>query len=54
MPERGLVGDIGATNSRLALVEPDGSFAQIRVFASEEFASLADMNVAYYSSKARA
>lgn len=54
MPERGLVGDIGATNSRLALVEPDGSFAQIRVFASDEFSSLADMIEAYFSSKARA
>ena len=51
---RGLIGDIGATNSRLALVEPDGSFAQIRVFPTEEFSGLGDMIEAYFASKARA
>jgi glucokinase len=51
---RGLIGDIGATNSRLALVEPDGSFAQIRVFPTEEFAGLGDIIEAYFASKARA
>jgi glucokinase len=51
---RGLIGDIGATNSRLALVEPDGSFAQIRVFPTEEFAGLGDVIEAYFASKARA
>ncbi len=50
----GLVGDIGATNSRLALVEPDGSLSQIRVFACDEYAGLAEMIEAYFSSKARA
>lgn len=50
----GLIGDIGATNSRLALVEPGGAIEQIRVFASEEFASLGDMIEAYFASKARA
>ena len=54
MTEIGLVGDIGATNSRLALVEPDGSFSQIRVFACDEFAGLAEMIEAYFSSNARA
>ena len=54
MGEWGLVGDIGATNSRLALVGPDGSFSQIRVFACDEFAGLAEMIEAYFSSKARA
>ncbi len=54
MGEWGLVGDIGATNSRLALVEPNGSFSQIRVFACDEFAGLAEMIEAYFSSKARA
>ena len=49
----GLVGDIGATNSRLALVEPDGSFSQIRVFAADEFAGLAEIIETYFSSKAR-
>jgi len=53
MGEWGLVGDIGATNSRLALVEPDGSFSQIRVFACDEFAGLAEMIETYFSSKAR-
>jgi glucokinase len=54
MGEWGLVGDIGATNSRLALVEPDGSLTQIRVFATDEFAGLAEMIEAYFASKARA
>ena len=54
MVERGLIGDIGATNSRLALVEADGSLAQIRVLATDEFAGLAEMIEAYFSSKARA
>jgi glucokinase len=53
MGEWGLVGDIGATNSRLALVGPDGSFSQIRVFACDEFAGLAEMIETYFSSKAR-
>lgn len=50
---RGLIGDIGATNSRLALVGPDGSFSQIRVFATDEFSGLGDMIEAYFASKAR-
>src|SRR5882672_4490973 len=50
----GLIGDIGATNARLALVEPGGAIAQIRVFASDEFAGLGDMIEAYFASKARA
>jgi glucokinase len=53
MGEWGLVGDVGATNSRLALVEPDGTFSQIRVFACDEYAGLAEMIEAYFSSKAR-
>lgn len=52
--ERALVGDIGATNSRLALVEPDGSLAQVRVLASDEFSDFGDMLEAYFASKARA
>lgn len=50
---RALVGDIGATNSRLALVEPDGSFSQIRVYATDSFAGPGEMIEAYFSSKAR-
>ncbi|MBX6329257.1 MAG: glucokinase [Pseudolabrys sp.] len=50
----GLIGDIGATNSRLALVAPGGSIEQIRVFASDEFASLGDMIQTYFESPARA
>jgi glucokinase len=53
MGEWGLVGDVGATNSRLALVEPDGTFSQIHVFACDEYAGLAEMIEAYFSSKAR-
>src|SRR5262249_13675099 len=49
----GLIGDIGATNSRLALVEPGGAIEQIRVFASDEFAGLEDMIASYFASKAR-
>ncbi len=50
----GLIGDIGATNSRLALVEPGGGVEQVRVFASDEFASLGEMIEAYFASPARA
>ena len=38
----GLIADIGATNTRLAMVEPDGAITRVRVFASEDFVSLAD------------
>jgi glucokinase len=50
----GLIGDIGATNARLALVAPGGAIEQTRVFASDEFAGLGDMLEAYFASPARA
>jgi glucokinase len=43
----GLIADIGATNTRLAMVEPDGAITRVRVFATEDFASLADAIEAY-------
>jgi glucokinase len=51
MGERGLVGDIGATNSRLALVEPDGTISRIRVFATDEFAGLGEMIETYLAAE---
>jgi len=53
-PPIGLIGDIGATNARLALLMPGGAIEQIRVFASDEFAGVAEMIDAYFASKARA
>ena len=50
---RALVGDIGATNGRLALVEPGGSLSQIRVYPTSDFAGPGEMIEAYFSSKAR-
>jgi glucokinase len=49
----GLIGDIGATNARLALVAPGGAIEQIRVFASDEFAGVGEMIEAYLASPAR-
>jgi glucokinase len=43
----GLVGDIGATNARFALVQPDGKVTARRVYALSEYASLADAIDAY-------
>jgi glucokinase len=43
----GLVGDIGATNARFALVEPDGTTSPARVYALSDYPSLADAIDAY-------
>ncbi len=51
MREWGLVGDIGATNSRLALVDPDGTISRIRVFATDEFPGLGEMAEAYIAAE---
>jgi len=51
MGEWGLVGDIGATNSRLALVDPDGTISRIRVFATDEFPGLGEMVEAYIAAE---
>jgi glucokinase len=47
MPGRGLVADIGATNTRLALAEPSGAISRISVFATDEAPDLGDMIEAY-------
>lgn len=49
MPDRGggLIGDIGATNARFALVQADGSSTAVRVYALADYASLADALAAY-------
>jgi glucokinase len=41
-PDVGLVGDIGATNARFALIKPDGNLTPARVYALADHASLAD------------
>lgn len=38
----GLIGDIGATNARFALVDADGSMSSARLYALNDFPSLAD------------
>ncbi len=43
----GLVGDIGATNARFALVEPNGAIVRAGTFLCEDHASLADALAAY-------
>jgi glucokinase len=46
-PEVGLIGDIGATNARFAIVQPDGSTTPARVYALNDYASLSDTIDAY-------
>ncbi|ARP98306.1 glucokinase [Pseudorhodoplanes sinuspersici] len=41
-PKLGLVGDVGATNARFALVAPDGSITAPRVYALDDYPSIAD------------
>ncbi len=43
----GLIGDIGATNARFALVQPDGRSIAARVYALTDYASLSDVVDAY-------
>ena len=45
--QSGLVGDIGATNARFALVEPNGAIVRAGTFLCEDHASLADALAAY-------
>lgn len=40
LPEVGLVGDIGATNARFALVQPGGSITPARVYALNDYPAL--------------
>ena len=45
--ELGLVGDIGATNARFALVRPDGTTTAARTYVLNYYASLTDLIDAY-------
>ena len=45
--EIGLIGDIGATNARFALVEPGGGTTNARLYALNDFSSLAEALDAY-------
>jgi glucokinase len=47
LPEVGLIGDIGATNARFALVQADGSTTPPRVYALNDYPSLSDAIDAY-------
>ena len=47
----GLVADIGATNTRLALVEPGGAVTRVRVFATDESPDLGNMIEAYLAAE---
>lgn len=52
--ELGLVGDIGATNARFALVEPNGTITHAGTYLCEDHASLADALAAYLHNHAGA
>jgi glucokinase len=45
--ELALVGDIGATNSRFALILSDGTMTRARVFASVDFTDIGDAIIDY-------
>ena len=45
--EVGLIGDIGATNARFALVHPDGSTSRARTYRTDDYPSLIDAIYAY-------
>jgi glucokinase len=49
---RGLVGDVGATNARLALVDQEGHIRFPRTFAAREYASLTDIIAEYLETTA--
>ena len=43
----GLIGDVGATNARFALVRPDGITTAARMYVLNDYASLTDLIDAY-------
>ena len=49
MVEGALIGDIGATNARFALVAPGGGFSRPRIYPTDEYVSLADAISAYFA-----
>jgi glucokinase len=50
--ELGLIGDVGATNARFALVRPDGSMTAARVYALDDYSSLTETLHAYLADEA--
>lgn len=46
--EAGLIGDIGATNARFALVQRDGNTTRARVYRTNDYPSLIDAINAYF------
>jgi glucokinase len=50
----GLLGDVGATNARFALLSPDGSMTAPKTCAVADFASLAEAIEAYLAKEGRA
>jgi glucokinase len=50
--ETGLIADIGATNTRLALLEPGGAIMRVRVMATDDFAGLGDAIDSYLAAEA--
>ncbi|NWG23680.1 MAG: glucokinase [Pseudorhodoplanes sp.] len=53
-PVLGLVGDIGATHARFALLHRDGTLTPARVFACADFADIAEAITDYLAKEARA
>ena len=50
----GLIGDVGATNARFALVRPDGTTTAARVYALNDYASLTEPIDAYLAQESSA
>ncbi|MGH6670540.1 MAG: glucokinase [Xanthobacteraceae bacterium] len=50
--ETGLIGDIGATNARFAVVDADGGMTNARLYALNDYSSLADAIDAYLKDQA--
>ena len=46
-PELSLIGDVGATNARFALVQPDGTTTTTRVYELNDYPSLTGAITAY-------
>ena len=49
----GLIGDVGATNARFALVRPDGITTAARTYVLNDYASLTDLIDAYLAQRVR-
>jgi glucokinase len=53
-PEMGLIGDIGASNVRFALVQPNGIMTHARIYASNKYPSLSEAIDGYLSEEFQA